>query len=104
MSTPLDALEISGKQESTRVIIQFKAVGNAPIMKKNEYGISSSQPFQAIVKFLRGQLGLNPGDPLFTYINLSFAPTPDEKILNLFKSFAVDGKLIVNYCPTAAWG
>ncbi|KAG8718929.1 hypothetical protein FRC12_011937 [Ceratobasidium sp. 428] len=104
MSTPLDALEISGKQESTRVLIQFKAVGNAPIMKKNEYGISSSQPFQAIVKFLRGQLGLKSGDPLFTYINLSFAPAPDERISNLFKSFAVDGKLIVNYCSTAAWG
>ncbi|KAG8742387.1 hypothetical protein FRC10_001609 [Ceratobasidium sp. 414] len=121
MSTSLDALEISGKQESTRVIIQFKAVGNAPIMKKYEYGVSSSQPLQVVVKFLRSQLGLKPGDPLFTYINLSFALTPDETILNLFKpclclvyllnflypsikSFTVDGKLIVNYCSTAAWG
>ncbi|KAG9122967.1 hypothetical protein FRC07_000421, partial [Ceratobasidium sp. 392] len=85
MSSTLNALENTGNQESTRVIIQFKAVGSAPIMKKNDYGISSSQSFQAVVKFLRGQLGLKTGDPLFTYINLSFAPAPDEKIINLFK-------------------
>ncbi|QRV90246.1 ubiquitin-like protein ATG12 [Ceratobasidium sp. AG-Ba] len=97
MSTALDALETSGKQPLTKVIIQFKAVGNAPVMRKNDFGISSTQSFRTVIKFLRDQLGLKANDPLFTYINLSFAPTPDENILNLFKSFAVGDKLIVNY-------
>ncbi|EPT00233.1 hypothetical protein FOMPIDRAFT_1122897 [Fomitopsis schrenkii] len=87
-----------------KVAILFKAIGNAPIMKQNLYKINAQNQFRAVIRFLRKQLGYNPQDALFTYINLSFAPAPDDTVLNLHKSFASDGALIVNYSTTVAWG
>jgi ubiquitin-like protein ATG12 len=85
------------------VIVRFKAVGNAPIMKQNFYKITASNRFQAVIQFLRKELGWKSGDPLvstalcaagnfltpahsqFTYINLAFSPAPDDTVSNLFK-------------------
>ncbi|KAG1802990.1 putative ubiquitin-like modifier [Suillus variegatus] len=57
-----------------------------------------------VIQFLRKELGWKAGDPLFTYINLAFSPAPDDTVSNLYKSFATEGHLIVNYSTTAAWG
>ena len=90
--------------------MRFKAVGNAPIMKQNFYKITASNRFQAVIQFLRKELGWKQGDPLvsnlscahgdhvwwynisltssslqFTYINLAFSPAPDDTVANLFK-------------------
>jgi hypothetical protein len=46
------------------VIVRFKAVGNAPIMKQNFYKITSSNRFQAVIQFLRKELGWQAGEPL----------------------------------------
>ncbi|EDQ99863.1 uncharacterized protein LACBIDRAFT_255963, partial [Laccaria bicolor S238N-H82] len=86
------------------VIVRFKAIGNAPIMKQNFYKITSSNRFQAVIQFLRKELGWQASEPLFTYINLSFSPAPDDTVANLFKSCGTDGHLIVNYSTTQAWG
>ncbi|KAI0916217.1 Ubiquitin-like protein [Taiwanofungus camphoratus] len=99
-----EALETYKKKDSLKVVVRFKAVGNAPIMKQNFYKITASNRFQAVIQFLRKELGWKAGDPLFTYINLAFSPAPDDTVSNLFKSFATDGHLIVNYSTTAAWG
>ncbi|EIN05618.1 APG12-domain-containing protein [Punctularia strigosozonata HHB-11173 SS5] len=93
----LDALETYKKKDPSKVIVRFKAVGNAPIMKQNFYKITASNRFQAVIQFLRKELGWKAGDPLFTYINLAFSPAPDDTVSNLFKSFSTDGHLIVNY-------
>ncbi|CAL1711027.1 unnamed protein product [Somion occarium] len=100
----LDALETYKKKDASKVVVRFKAVGNAPIMKQNLYKITASNRFQAVIQFLRKELGWKAGDPLFTYINLAFAPAPDDTVSNLYKSFATEGHLIVNYSTTAAWG
>ncbi|THH30961.1 hypothetical protein EUX98_g3212 [Antrodiella citrinella] len=100
----LDALETYRKKDPNKVVVRFKAVGNAPIMKQNLYKITASNRFQAVIQFLRKELGWKAGEPLFTYINLAFAPAPDDTVSNLFKSFATEGHLIVNYSTTAAWG
>ncbi|KAF4566172.1 Ubiquitin-like protein [Pleurotus pulmonarius] len=100
----LSALETYKKKDPAKVVVRFKAVGNAPIMKQNFYKITASNRFQAVIQFLRKELGWKTGDPLFTYINLAFSPAPDDTVSNLFKSFATDGHLIVNYSTTAAWG
>ncbi|CCM03456.1 uncharacterized protein FIBRA_05589 [Fibroporia radiculosa] len=99
-----EALETYKKKDAVKVVVRFKAVGNAPIMKQNFYKITASNRFQAVIQFLRKELGWKAGDPLFTYINLAFSPAPDDTVSNLFKSFATDGHLIVNYSTTAAWG
>ncbi|KAH8103337.1 APG12-domain-containing protein [Cristinia sonorae] len=100
----LEALESYKKKDPSKVVVRFKAVGNAPIMKQNLYKITASNRFQAVIQFLRKELGWKAGDPLFTYINLAFAPAPDDTVSNLFKSFSTEGHLIVNYSTTAAWG
>jgi len=100
----LGALEIYKKKDASKVVVRFKAVGNAPIMRQNFYKITASNRFQAVIQFLRKELGWKAGDPLFTYINLAFSPAPDDTVSNLYKSFSTDGHLIVNYSTTAAWG
>jgi len=74
-------------------------------MKQNFYKITSSNRFQAVIQFLRKELGWQAGEPLvshelflhcrslqlalfyvqFTYINLAFSPAPDDTVSNLFK-------------------
>ena len=46
------------------VIVRFKAIGNAPIMKQNFYKITSSNRFQAVIQFLRKELGWQASEPL----------------------------------------
>jgi len=98
------ALDTYKKKDVSKVVVRFKAVGNAPIMRQNFYKITASNRFQAVIQFLRKELGWKAGDPLFTYINLAFSPAPDDTVSNLYKSFSTDGHLIVNYSTTAAWG
>ncbi|KAJ8082459.1 Ubiquitin-like protein [Marasmius tenuissimus] len=100
----LKALQVYKKKDAEKVIVRFKAVGNAPIMKDNFFKITASNRFQAVIQFLRKQLGYKGSEPLHTYINLAFSPAPDDLVSNLFKSFATDNHLIVNYSTTAAWG
>ncbi|KAK0450290.1 APG12-domain-containing protein [Desarmillaria tabescens] len=103
-SEALKALQTYKKKDGEKVIVRFKAVGNAPIMKQNFFKITSSNRFQAVIQFLRKELAWKAGEPLHTYINLAFSPAPDDTVSNLYKSFATDGHLIVNYSTTAAWG
>ena len=46
------------------VVVRFKAVGNAPIMQKNLYKITAANRFQAVIQFLRKELGWKAGEPL----------------------------------------
>ncbi|KAJ7198800.1 putative ubiquitin-like modifier [Mycena pura] len=87
----LAALETYKKRDPSKVVVRFKAVGNAPIMKQNFYKITASNRFQAVIQFLRKELGWKSGDPLVCFSRWVF-------------SFCTDGHLIVNYSTTAAWG
>ncbi|TFK35102.1 ubiquitin-like autophagy protein Apg12-domain-containing protein [Crucibulum laeve] len=89
---------------SIKVILLFKAVGNAPVMKQTKYKIKAGRTFGHVLHLLRGLLNFKPEDTLVTYINQSFSPTPDDVVSNLFKMFATEGYLIVNYSTTPAWG
>ncbi|KAE9387904.1 APG12-domain-containing protein [Gymnopus androsaceus JB14] len=100
----LKSLQTYKKKDADKVIVRFKAVGKAPIMKQNFFKITSSNRFQALIQFLRKELGYKGTEPLHTYINLAFSPAPDDTAANLFKSFQTDNHLIVNYSTTAAWG
>ncbi len=46
------------------VVVRFKSVGSAPIMKQNFYKITASNRFQAVMVFLRKELGWKGQDPL----------------------------------------
>ncbi|KAI0316599.1 ubiquitin-like autophagy protein Apg12-domain-containing protein [Amylostereum chailletii] len=99
------ALETYTKhKDTTKVRVRFKAIGNAPIMKENLFKITTSNRFQAVIVFLRKELRWKADEPLHTYINFAFSPAPDDTVANLYKAFAVEEQLIVNYSTTAAWG
>ncbi|GAA6056876.1 hypothetical protein JCM3770_005123 [Rhodotorula araucariae] len=102
--SPRDALEASKQKDLTKVVVRFKATGNAPIMKQNFYKITASNQFRTVIAFLRKELGWKPADSLFLYINSSFSPAPDDTVANLYKCFGTEGHLIVNYSSTQAWG
>eukprot|EP00300_Choanocystis_sp_HF-7_P008328 c15853_g1_i3.p1 GENE.c15853_g1_i3~~c15853_g1_i3.p1 ORF type:complete len:115 (+),score=13.84 c15853_g1_i3:37-381(+) len=87
-----------------KVIVKLMPTGNAPILKQSKFKVSASDSFQFIIDFLRKQLKFKPTDSLFLFCNSSFAPCPDACIADLAHCFSIDGCLVVNYCPTEAWG
>ncbi|TIC02138.1 hypothetical protein E3Q17_01498 [Wallemia mellicola] len=99
------AIEVYKRKEVKKVVVRFKAIGAAPIMKQNYYKISESNKFYTVIQFLRKECGLsNSNCPIFCYINSAFAPTPDDTIGNLYKCYGTEGHLIVNYSTSVAWG
>jgi ubiquitin-like protein ATG12 len=55
----------------------------------------------------RGVLASSPcvcAPSQFVYIKSAFTPSMDELVSTLYDGFAVDGKLVVNYSVTPAWG
>ncbi|GAA5865407.1 hypothetical protein JCM3774_005626 [Rhodotorula dairenensis] len=102
--TPREALEATQEKDMSKVVVRFKATGNAPIMKQNFYKITASNQFRTVTAFLRKELGWKPSDPLFVYINSAFAPALDDTVASLYKSFGTENHLLVNYSSTQAWG
>lgn len=60
----LDDLATSAERRLTTVVVRFKSIGSAPIMKNNVFKVTAGNKFQAVVVFLRGQLGLKASDAL----------------------------------------
>lgn len=58
-----DAKDLT-KHTRLSVVVRFKGVGNAPIMKQNVYKIIATNRFQAVIQFLRKELGWQKGEPL----------------------------------------
>lgn len=54
------------------VVVLFKAIGNAPILKQKFYKITAANRFQAVIQFLRRELGYKPGDPLVRALPLLY--------------------------------
>ncbi|XP_064973064.1 ubiquitin-like protein ATG12 isoform X2 [Musa acuminata AAA Group] len=71
------------------------------VLSKNIFQISGSDKFSKVIEFLRRQLHR---DTLFVYINSAFSPNPDELVIDLYNNFGFDGKLVVNYASSMAWG
>ncbi|ORZ19946.1 autophagy protein 12 [Lobosporangium transversale] len=103
-ASPATVIANRKKKDISKVVVRFRAIGNAPILKTNVYKITASNKFLAVIQFLRKELNYKQSDPLFLYVNSAFSPAPDEIVNNLFKCFNTDGKLIVNYCTSPAWG
>ncbi|KAK9464277.1 ubiquitin-like autophagy protein Apg12-domain-containing protein [Lipomyces arxii] len=87
-----------------KVGIKFRAIGSAPMLAQPTARISASQPFAVVVRFLRKQLKCKDPDPLFVYVNSSFAPALDQEVGHLYECFQIDGHLHISYCNTAAFG
>ncbi|KAJ3695571.1 hypothetical protein LUZ60_000948 [Juncus effusus] len=98
------SLEVSGAESCRvleRVVVHLRATGDAPILKQAKFKIAGSEKFLKVIEFLRRQLHR---DTLFVYVNSAFSPNPDELVIDLFNNFGIDGKLVVNYASSMAWG
>ncbi|CAM6126090.1 unnamed protein product [Calypogeia fissa] len=97
--------EAPSQQQATttgsKVVVLFRATGDAPIRKQSKFKIGSWERFAKVIDFLRKQLHR---ETVFVYINSAFSPNPDELVKDLFENFGIDGKLVVNYACTVAWG
>ncbi|BBG98803.1 Ubiquitin-like superfamily protein [Prunus dulcis] len=90
------------------VVVHLRATGDAPILKQAKFKlilfegqILGTDKFAKVIEFLRRQLHR---DTLFVYVNSAFSPNPDELVIDLYNNFGFDGKLVVNYACSMAWG
>ncbi|XP_012348606.1 autophagy protein 12-like isoform X1 [Apis florea] len=108
--TPLvrNGVQINSKDKAKifnfSVDILLKATGNAPIMKQKKWSVSQDYCIGRISDFIRRYLKLDSNEKLFLYVNQTFAPAPDQALKNLYDCYGADGKLILHYCKSQAWG
>eukprot|EP00727_Mastigamoeba_balamuthi_P001719 m51a1_g11544 putative autophagyrelated protein (123) ;mRNA; r:9331-9870 len=96
--------EAAGAAAAGKVLVLFKAVGDAPALKLKKFQVNADAPVLVLVEFLRRQLKAAASDPLFVFINSAFQPALDQRLGDIAKCFAVGGKVIVHYSTTVAWG
>ncbi|XP_044495010.1 ubiquitin-like protein ATG12B isoform X2 [Mangifera indica] len=68
-----------------KVVVHFRATGGAPILKQAKFKISGADKFAKVIDFLCRHLGR-------------------ETLVFINNNFGFDGKLIVNYACSMAWG
>ncbi|CAF2123204.1 unnamed protein product [Rotaria magnacalcarata] len=103
-SRPTDArgdLEANGK-----IVFLLKAVGGAPILKRQRWALPRSKTIGHIVEFLKKymQLDAEQQKQLFIYVNQTFAPAFDTTIGAVNDCFNSEGTLVLHYTLTPAWG
>ncbi|AWO96466.1 Ubiquitin-like protein ATG12 isoform 3 [Scophthalmus maximus] len=86
------------------VDVLLKAVGDTPIMKTKKWAVERVRTIQSLSQFIARFLKLDSSEQLFIYVNQSFAPSPDQEVGILFDCFGSDGKLVLHYCKSQAWG
>ncbi|XP_071443653.1 autophagy protein 12-like [Hetaerina americana] len=90
--------------EKQKIDILLKATANAPIMKTKKWAVDPEKRIGWIIEFIKKYLKLDPSENLFLYVNQAFAPSPDQVVRNLYECFGTDGKLVLHYCKSQAWG
>lgn len=105
-SQPSPSLQIQTTTTIKKLTVQFKAVGNAPILKQKFFEVEATRSIASIQQFLRRILHIGAGDSLFVYVNSSFSPTPEHTLEQLHRCFgsAPDSKLTLQYSTIQAWG
>uniref|UniRef100_A0A8C6EMA1 Ubiquitin-like protein ATG12 n=1 Tax=Marmota marmota marmota TaxID=9994 RepID=A0A8C6EMA1_MARMA len=74
-----------------------EAVGH-PYNENKIWVVERTRTIQGFIDFIKKFLKLVALEQLFTYGNQFFAPPPDEGCLGS------DGKLVLQYCKSQAWG
>ncbi|XP_020823022.1 ubiquitin-like protein ATG12 [Phascolarctos cinereus] len=105
----LSAAVSPGTEEPTgdakkKIDVLLKAVGDTPIMKTKKWAVERTRTIQGLIAFIKKFLKLVASEQLFIYVNQSFAPSPDQEVGTLYECFGSDGKLVLHYCKSQAWG
>ncbi|KAK4956992.1 Ubiquitin-like protein [Elasticomyces elasticus] len=98
------ALEHAGELAQAKVTILFRPLPSTPRLRTDKFKISSTQRFEAVVRFLRRKLALQEHESVFCYVNSVFAPALDEGVGNLWRCFKTGDELVVSYSITPAYG
>lgn len=89
---------------ASKVEVRLMATGDAPIMKQKNYKVDQDKRVEWVIAFIRKYLKLEDADSLFVYVNQAFSPSPDQTVGNLCECFGSEGKLVLYYSKTQAWG
>ncbi|KAG8434023.1 hypothetical protein GDO86_012398 [Hymenochirus boettgeri] len=100
----LTAEETAAGETRRKIDVLLKAVGDTPIMKTKKWTIERTRTVQGLMDFIKKYLKLDFAEQLFIYVNQSFAPSPDQEVGTLYECFGSDGKLVLHYCKSQAWG
>ncbi|XP_064478839.1 ubiquitin-like protein ATG12 [Ornithodoros turicata] len=95
---------VSEPVEKKKIDVLLKPTGNAPIMQKRKWAVSPQMKIKEIIEFIRKYLKMEQTESLFLYVNQAFAPPLDHDVKNLYECFGTNGKLILHYATTPAWG
>lgn len=87
-----------------KVNLILKPTADVPIMKKKRWQVDETKTIQWVITFIKKYLKLEDKDTIFLYVAQAFAPPLDQQIKNLYDSFGTDGKLVLHYSKTPAWG
>jgi len=99
-----EAKSPANEEKLKKVDVLLRPTGDAPILKKKKWQVDPNRTVEWVIGFLRKVLKLDPADSLFLYINQAFAPSPDRQIGLLYDNFGSDGKLVLHYAKSQAWG
>lgn len=66
--------------------------------------VTRDKPIGGIGQFLKKNLSMEAEKSLFMYVKQTFSPTPDVEIGTLYDCFGSDGRLVLHYCMTEAYG
>ncbi|KAK2854969.1 hypothetical protein Q7C36_006838 [Tachysurus vachellii] len=99
-----DSGDTAKTEEKKKIDVLLKAVGDTPIMKTKKWAVERGRTIQSLAQFISRFLKLEPSEQLLIYVNQSFAPSPDQEVGVLFDCFGSDGKLVLHYCKSQAWG
>lgn len=103
-SHPSSATASPSLQPKSKIDILLRATGDVPIMKKRKWAVDPNKRIGWVIEFIRKYIKCEAHESLFLYVNQSFCPSPDVEVGTLYECFGADGKLVLHYCKTQAWG
>merc|ERR1712125_210529 len=87
------------KLRSGKVVVSLKPIKDAPLLRPDkvdfELRVDGCKPFFDIKAFV--QKMVNQGKDVHVYCVDAFEPAEEEKVDDLFKCFAIGGKLTLSY-------
>jgi len=87
-----------------KISLFLKATSDVPIIKRKKWQVDENHTIKWVIAFIKKYLKLEERDTIFLYVAQAFAPSPDQQLKNLYECFGADGKLVLHYSKTPAWG
>ena len=79
-----------------KVELLFRAVGDAPMLKKSKFKLSRAKNVQFVNHFLTKATKCEKEERIYLYIHQSFSPAPDAQVGLLFDNYSRN-RFFLNY-------